>query len=409
VNSRGPDHSLLQLLQSLLDLPALDLRTALTGATTQVASWLNCEKVDAFLLDERRASLVAVGTSRTALGERQKALGLDVLPLANGGRIVGAFQTGASFATGRSDLDEDELVGMVRDLGIRSTINVGLEIGGVRRGVLTVASQQPDRFGDDDVSLVELVARWVGALAHRAELVEKVRVEEGARSRLATAERIITVVSHDIRNHLHPLTGRLQLLQLKLTQNQPIDPHTVDSMLLVARRLSRMTSTWLDLSRLDQGLFDLHLAPLDLSALVNETCTALAGPKAQIQVAAPPTLPMVGDAERLRQALENVVANAVRYSPLDRPVQVAVERHDGLVRVLVTDHGPGIPPELLPHLFERFVASSSSGGIGLGLYLAERIVVAHGGRLHARTAPGAGAQFVFELPLDANRAESLAK
>jgi signal transduction histidine kinase len=112
---------------------------------------------------------------------------------------------------------------------------------------------------------------------------------------------------------------------------------------------------------------------------------------------------MIGDAERLRQAFENVIANAVRYSPPDEPVDVSVEAAEShAVRVLVTDQGPGIPPELLPHLFERFVASTSSGGIGLGLYLAERIAVAHGGKLEAKTVPGAGAQFVFELPLVAS-------
>lgn len=397
------DPALLHLLQSLLDLPALDLRSALDSAATLVARWLDCDKVDAFLLDERRASLVAAGTSSTPLGERQKALGLDILPLANGGRIAWTFETGASYLTGRADLDEEELIGIVRDLGARSEVNVVLEVGGTRRGVLAIVSQQPDVFGPEEVRLLELVARWLSTLVHRAELIQKVRGEEIARARMATAERIITIVSHDIRNHLNPLTGRLQSLQLKLRQGHALEPAALEPTLVAARRLARLTSTWLDVSRLDQGLFELELAPLDLCLLLRDTAAGLSPPKCPIQVAAPPQLIVLGDSERLRQAFENVLANGVRHSPAEVPVRVTVEPSagEGPVRVIVRDQGPGIPAELLPHLFERFVTSGGSGGIGLGLYLADRIIKAHGGSLRAESGePGPGAQFVFELPMD---------
>src|SRR3954462_2761436 len=214
----APDQRLLDLLQSLLDTPALDLAQALTAAATHVARWLECDKVDAFLLDEARASLVALGTSETPLGKRQHALGLDVLPIANGGRLVQTFTTGNSYWTGRADLDQEELPGIIGELAVRSEINVVLPIAEVRRGALTVVSQQSDRFTEADVSVLELISHWVGALAHRAELVEKLRAEEGARARTAAAEQIVTVLAHDIRNHLNPLAGRLQLLRLKLEQ-----------------------------------------------------------------------------------------------------------------------------------------------------------------------------------------------
>ena len=402
MSSKRSDQALLHLLQSLLDIPALDLHSALNAAATLVAQWLDCDKVDAFLLDERRASLVAVGTSATPLGARQQALGLDVLPLANGGRLAQTFETGASFLTGRADLDEEELVGIVRDLGVRSELNVSLDIGGTRRGVLSVVSQQPDVFAPSDVSVLELVGRWLGALVQRAELVERVNVEQVARTRLATAERIITIVSHDIRNHLNPLTGRLQSLQLKLQQGHPIEPQALEPTLAAARRLARLTSTWLDVSRLDQGLFELQLAPMDLAALLRETANAISLGRTPVRVNGPAQLTMIGDADRLRQAFENVLANAMRYCPSDRSVDVTLEQPgESWVHVTIRDYGPGIPPDLLPHLFERFVTSGGSGGIGLGLYLADRIVTAHGGKLQAQAAqPAPGAQFRFELPLD---------
>ena len=396
------DQRLLGLLQDLLDAPALDLCQALTSAATHVAKWLDCDKVDAFLLDEERHSLVAMGTSETPLGRRQKALGLDVLPIANGGRLVQTFLTGRSYSTGRADLDEEELPGIVRDLEVRSEINVALPVANVRRGVLGVVSQQPEHFAPGDVRVLELIASWVGALAHRAELVEKLRAEEAARARTMAAEQIVTVLAHDIRNHLNPLAGRLQLLQLKLQQGESPEPASVERALKAVRRLERLTSSWLDLSRLDQGLFELELAPVSLSELLRETATALTSAANPIDVSGPSALVVLADPERLRQAFENVLANGLRHSPAGRPLRVTIERvaSEKRVHIAVSDEGPGISPELLPHLFERFVSTRRTQGLGLGLYLAERIMAAHGGSLRVESTLGAGATFHFELPCE---------
>jgi hypothetical protein len=135
-----PEQRLLILLEQLLDLPALDVKHTLTGATTAVAQWLECDKADAFLIDPSRESLVAIGTSDTPLGRRQRELGLDVVALANKGRLVETFRTGKSYMTGHADQDSEELPGIVNDLKIRSEINVALDIVGTRRGVLSVVS-----------------------------------------------------------------------------------------------------------------------------------------------------------------------------------------------------------------------------------------------------------------------------
>lgn len=393
---------LLGLLQSLLDSPGLDLAQAMTAAATHVANWLDCEKVDAFLVDDARQSLVAMGTSQTPLGQLQKALGLDVLPVANGGRLVQTFVTGDSYWTGRADLDAEELPGIVRDLAVRSEINVALPIADERRGVLAVVSQKADRFTRADVHVLELVAGWIGALAHRAQLVEKLRVEEAARARTAAAEQIVTVLAHDIRNHLDPLAGRLQLLQLKLQQRDAPDPSSVEPALHAVRRLERLTGSWLDLARLDQGLFDLELAPVNVCELLSEIAATLSTAGTPITLSGLSSLVVLADAERLKQAFENVLANGLRHSPPGRPLRVTVEKapREKRARVIVSDEGRGIPAELLPHLFERFVSSRRSKGIGLGLYLAERIAAAHGGSLRAESAPGAGASFHFELPCE---------
>jgi two-component system OmpR family sensor kinase len=118
-------------------------------------------------------------------------------------------------------------------------------------------------------------------------------------------------------------------------------------------------------------------------------------------------LVLVADPDRLRQALENVLANALQHSPVGAAVGVAIvreQRSDGLWAVVsVQDQGPGIAPELLPRLFTRFAAGPQSVGLGLGLYLAHSIAAAHGGTLTVASTPGAGDCFQFALRLELRR------
>jgi two-component system, OmpR family, sensor kinase len=391
---------LLPLLEKLLDLPVWDEREALTSAANDVARWVQCDKVDVFLFDAGRNALVAIGTSDTPLGRRQKELGLDVLPIDQGGRMVETYQTGRIYFTGHAEQDEGELPGIVRDLGARSEINAPIEIAGTRRGVLSLFSQQPEYFPEQGRQLIGFIARWVGALAHRAELVQKLRAEEMQRARRTAAEEMLSVLSHDMRNHLAPLTSRLQVLKMRLGRGRPVQAPDLDPALAAVARLTRLTEELLDVTRLDQGLFQLELAPVDLIGLLRDAAQALAGPNVEVVVEAPESLLVSADAKRLQQALENVIANGVRHSPPGSPLRIVVtsSENEPLVRVDVIDQGPGIAPELIPHLFERFTSGPRSQGIGLGLYLAERIARAHGGSLKVKSTPGAGACFVFCLP-----------
>jgi signal transduction histidine kinase len=105
----------------------------------------------------------------------------------------------------------------------------------------------------------------------------------------------------------------------------------------------------------------------------------------------------------LRQALENLLSNAVKHSPRGGRVEISVRErppeHPDVVAITVRDEGPGIAPELMPRLFQRFMASGPGGGIGLGLYMAREIALAHGGTLTAASEPGAGAAFTLTLPI----------
>jgi signal transduction histidine kinase len=191
-------------------------------------------------------------------------------------------------------------------------------------------------------------------------------------------------------------------MQMKLLREEKVTASDLDGALLAAQRLARLTQDLLDTARLEHGLFELELTPVELSDLVHEVARLCSTPSTEVRVEAKGKVTAICDGDRLRQALENVVLNAVRHSPRGVPVtmSVAPSSDSASVTIRVSDGGPGIKPELLPHLFDRFVAEGPTRGLGLGLYLARRIAVAHGGTLNASSALGAGAEFSFTLPVE---------
>jgi len=160
-------------LEQLLALDALDLNGALTDAAQIVAEALGADKVDAFIYDAKTECLVARGTSDTAMGRKQIALGLNRLPLAHGGRAATVFRSGECHVDGHVDEDPLEVEGIKRSLGVRSAVLCPLVVKGERCGVLSAVSAAPERFSEDDVSLVQAIARWLALVMHRAELVEE--------------------------------------------------------------------------------------------------------------------------------------------------------------------------------------------------------------------------------------------
>jgi signal transduction histidine kinase len=406
---RGQDR-LLSTLEHLLLLPATTLEDALDRASDTLADALGADKVDVFLHDPAIDSLVAVGTSRTPIGHKQHALGLDRLPLANGSPTTRVFQTGRSRLTGRADEDPTEVRGIVEGLGIRSMMCVPFVVDDRRRGVLSAAATAPDHFSPDDVRFLEAVSRWIGLVAQRAELSDRLRAQAEEAGRRAGADELIAVLAHDLRNHLTSIRGRLSLLERWATRAQEEAPVRLTRELTRSTdRLARLVADLLDSTRLERGLFALAPECTDLAALARETAASMETGRTRIVIAAPTReVEALVDPERVRQALENLLANALSHAPEGTTVRLDLRRErrasGAWVRLSVTDQGPGVAPELLPHLFERFTAGAGSQGLGLGLYLARRIAEAHGGTLTVQSSPGAGACFTISLPEDAEAA-----
>jgi two-component system, OmpR family, sensor kinase len=186
----GGDDRLLETLQRLLGIQAPELRPALDQASNLVAEAVGADKVDVFLHDAESDSLVAMGTSDTPMGREQHQAGLNRQPIANNGPAVRVFQTGLPYLHGRADQDPDQPRGMIQRLGIRSEMDVPLDVAGQRRGILQADSQQVDFFTQRDLHFLTAVAGWIGMVTQRSELFEHVALEAERRGERRTAEEI---------------------------------------------------------------------------------------------------------------------------------------------------------------------------------------------------------------------------
>lgn len=193
---------LLAIIERLLEIGSMDVAGALDEASDLVRAALGADVASVLLLDGSTDSLVAAGVSAGEMGRRERAIGMDRLPLANDGPTVGVFRTGVPRVTGRAEEDPSELPGFTRGLGVRSIVEAPLSVGHERRGVLSAFSRQPDRFTGADLRFLELVARWVGTVAERGALSERVVSAAAESSRRAASEQALALQAlHD------PLTG----------------------------------------------------------------------------------------------------------------------------------------------------------------------------------------------------------
>lgn len=178
----GDQRRALEVLERLLALDAVDLQSAFEHAAQGVAEVLQVDKADVFVREVD--CLVALGTSDTPLGRRERELGLDRLPVERSGLLGRAFQTGDSYLCRRTADEPLELPELLSELGVQSSMGAPLRVGDNVVGVVLVSSARPEAFGAEDLRFLESVAGWIGLVGHRAALVEELTsraAEEGLR------------------------------------------------------------------------------------------------------------------------------------------------------------------------------------------------------------------------------------
>jgi signal transduction histidine kinase len=401
------DQRLLALLERLFEIAPMPVDVVLSQCADLIGNVTAAEKVDAFLHDVDSNTLIAVGTAHTPLAQLQKSLGLDRLPIANGDPMSIVFQSGEPYLNGRCDQDPRQPRGVIDAMHIRSMLAVPIEVGGERRGVISLASPKNDAFSAGELSLMRIVAVWVASLMHRSELIELHATHARDQGRRAAAEELITVFAHDLRNLVVPISIRLQLLMLRAeTDARADDVQDLQRAIAGIESMNELMNNLLDVSRIEHGLMSLDREPFDLVALVRSTAETLALPQVGVEVASyVDKLTIAADRKRLAQALQNVLSNATRHSPAHATVHVLIERTSlqarPAVKIAIIDEGPGIPAELLPTIFERYVAGAGSTGLGLGLFLARAMISAHGGSITLTSGAKSGTRCEIVLPLTA--------
>jgi len=218
----------------------------------------------------------------------------------------------------------------------------------------------------------------------------------------------VSNVSHELRTPLTSISGFVSLLLAgragPLAQNQSRYLEVVKEQ---AGNLTEMIEDLLDLSRLQAGGRRLQTAACDIRELIGAAVTqvekaALAG-DVEIRINLRGDLPPVNaDSARLTQVLNNIIENAVKFTPAGGMVEVAALDGGSALQVQVSDTGAGITPAALPHIFDRFfqahATESEQAGFGLGLAISREIVELHGGRIWAESDPGRGSTFYFTVP-----------
>ena len=396
---------LLDTLERLLLAPMGDMKATMAYASDLLAEATGSDKVDVFIHDPQRDSLFTTGSNQP-LSALQRKLGLNVLQVANGGREVQVFKTGKTFMTGALDQDPEELKGVKEGLKIKSKIGVPLQVGGQRRGMIMLASLQRDFYSEEDVRFAESVERWIGTILHRAELSEQMTRNAQETGRAAVAEELVTVLAHDLRNYFAPLSLRLHLLRHRAeAEGRADDLGDIDAAGKALSRLTGLVTEMLDVARIDRGVFQIDRRIMPVGPLLIETAGTMTTPEQPIEVRIQSDTELVvhGDPARLRQCLENLISNAVKKSPRGATVRILLQserRESGdWCRIEIIDEGPGIPEDMLPHIFDRFATGRRrEGGLGLGLYLARRIAVMHGGEINVESESGKGARFLLALP-----------
>jgi len=200
----------------------------------------------------------------------------------------------------------------------------------------------------------------------------------------------------------------LQGIERKLQRQQPVEQEMVAKARRQVDRLGALVEDLLDVSRLESKRLQMSQERVDLNELADDVVGDFRGQTRTHELVlhrAREAVLVSGDRSRLEQVMVNLLENAIKYSPQGGQIEVRVERLDGDARVSVTDHGIGIPAPEQSRLFQRFFRATTAttrnyGGLGIGLFVSNEIVLRHGGHFEVKSEPGRGSRFSFVLPLE---------
>ena len=311
---------------------------------------------------------------------------------------------------------------LLREQGIVCGVSVPIPDVGekIPYGVFSTHARRPTSFTRDDVNFLQAVANVISSAVSRAraeeqlreaELASRAEREKAARAEQAVHERdvFLSVAAHELRTPLTALQLKLEGLEriikneLSATSRPDAQGRFLDA-LRQTDRLSELVERLLDVSRIAAGRFEMHVEPVDLESVVHEIVDDFkekaAESKSEVSIATKGDARGKWDRRRLEQVVANLLSNALKYGEA-KPIAITVEGRDSDVRLRVEDRGIGIAPQDIERIFqpfERAVPIEHFAGLGLGLYISQRIIEAHGGTLDVESRLAEGAAFTINLP-----------
>jgi signal transduction histidine kinase len=336
-------------------------------------------------------------------------------------QLRGAYRVAAPsrrvMRTGRSELQpkltpdwlrgqemDDELALLILRFGISSTIHVPIISGGRPFAVVVFAAAGTRVYNEHDLIFGEELARRASAAMHNAELFQAAKDErERAEEAAALRERLVAIVGHDLRNPLSAISMAARMLSAK--PRAPGDEGLVNRIERSAKRMTRMIEQILDFARIRSGQsFELQLESADLrqvcQAVIEEL--RLSRPEQEIALSVEGRADAICDSDRIAQVLSNLIGNAIQHGTLG-PITVTVrDATADALAIEVHNVGQAIPQPAQARIFDAFNRDATAGdrgsSVGLGLYIANQIVRAHGGSIAVRSPDGDGTTFSVVLP-----------
>jgi PAS domain S-box-containing protein len=274
----------------------------------------------------------------------------------------------------------------------------------------TVRCTKDGRLLDISLTVSPIFSR-TGAIIGASKIARDITVQKRLQREAEQANRMkdefLATLSHELRTPLNAVLGYAMLLT-----DGALDPEQQAKGAVVIRRnaeaLARLVDDLIDTSRIVTGKMHLHTGLCNVGELAREALEvvrqAIEAKGLRVETQIDDGEPLVGDCDRLRQVLWNLLTNAIKFTPAGGTISVGVERSAGQVRIVVRDTGIGIHPDAIPFVFQRFwqferTSTRDQGGLGLGLALSRHLVELHGGLISVKSAgPGLGAEFRVDLP-----------
>ncbi|WNG45510.1 PAS domain S-box protein [Archangium minus] len=290
---------------------------------------------------------------------------------------------------------------LLQQLAPRSLLGVPLVVNERFFGALVfIASDSGRIYTEGDLEF----ARRLGRLASLA--VENARLYQAARSATQARDDVLGIVAHDLRSPLNSIVLGIQALRRRArgTLGDAPSVEALDSLLSSAQRMGRLVEDLLDVVRLEAGQLSISPSPQPTEGLLREAVEAARPQAGEVHLQleeSGPLPPVLADRDRLLQVFSNLLGNALKFTPPGGAVRAGARLEGASVCFYVHDTGPGMTPEVLEHIFDRFWQADRRDrrGAGLGLSITKGLVEAHGGVLRVESEPGRGSTFFFTVPV----------